>query len=155
MKLVISDDRSGLKAARQAVLGSVPWQRCRFHLPQNAQAYAPRKDMQSEAAADIRDIFNAPDRSRAEEYLKKAVEKYQKTASKLAFWMENNIPEGLTIFSFTAAHRRKSKFASAIMSSGSGETILMTHAKCVEKICFTCLAIGRSTALKTVINGYP
>ncbi|GAP13824.1 transposase [Longilinea arvoryzae] len=34
------------------------------------------------------------------------ITKYQKTASKLADWMENNIPEGLTIFSFPAAHQR-------------------------------------------------
>lgn len=106
VKLVISDDHSGLKAARQAVLGGIPWQRCQFHLQQNAQAYVPRKDMQSEVAGDIRDIFNAPNRSKAEEYLKTAVGKYQKTASKLANWMENNIPEGLTVFSFPAAHRR-------------------------------------------------
>lgn len=106
VKLVISDDHSGLKAVRQAVLGGVPWQRCQFHLQQNAQAYVPRKDMLAEVAAVIRDIFNAPDRARAEEYLRKAVDKYQKTSSKLAQWMENNIPEGLTVFSFPAAHRR-------------------------------------------------
>ena len=106
VKLVISDDHSGLKAARQAALGGVPWQRCQFHLQQNAQAYMPCKDMQSEVASDIRDIFNAPDRSRAEDYLKKAVEKYQKTALMLALWMESNIPEVLTAFSFPAAHRR-------------------------------------------------
>jgi len=62
--------------------------------------------MQAEVAADIRDTFNAPDRERAEEYLRKAVDKYQKTASKLAQWMETNILEGLTVFSFPAAHRR-------------------------------------------------
>lgn len=106
VKLVISDDHSGLKAARQAVLGGIPWQRCQFHLQQNAQAYVPRKDMQSEVAGDIRDIFNAPNRSKAEEYLREAITKYQKTASKLANWMESNIPEGLTIFSFPAAHQR-------------------------------------------------
>ena len=106
VKLVISDDHSGLKAARQAVLGGIPWQRCQFHLQQNAQAYVPRKDMQAEVAADIRNIFNAPNRSKAEEFLREAITKYQKTASKLADWMENNIPEGLTIFSFPAAHQR-------------------------------------------------
>lgn len=106
VKLVISDDHSGLKAARQAVLGGIPWQRCQFHLQQNAQAYVPRKDMQAEVAADIRNIFNAPDLSRAQEYLREAITKYQKTASKLADWMENNLPEGLTVFSFPAAHRR-------------------------------------------------
>lgn len=106
VKLVISDDHSGLKAARQAVLGGIPWQRCQFHLQQNAQAYVPRKDMQAEVAADIRNIFNAPNRSKAEEFLREAITKYQKTASKLADWMENNIPEGLTIFSFPEAHQR-------------------------------------------------
>jgi len=106
MKLITSDDHSGLKAARQAVFGGIPWQRCQFHLQQNAQSYVPRKDMQKEVAEDIRAVFTAPDRQMAEEYLKKAVEKYQKTASKLADWMERSIPEGLTIFSFPAAHRR-------------------------------------------------
>jgi putative transposase len=106
MKLIVSDDHSGLKAARQAVFGGIPWQRCQFHLQQNAQAYVPRKDMQAEVAEDIRIIFNAPDRQRAELYLKNAVEKYQKTASKLANWLESAIPEGLTVFSFPTAHRR-------------------------------------------------
>lgn len=36
LELVISDAHSGLKAARQAVFPSVPWQRCQFHLQQNA-----------------------------------------------------------------------------------------------------------------------
>jgi putative transposase len=107
VKLIISDDHSGLKAARQAVFGGLPWQRCQFHLQQNAQAYVPRKDMQKEVAEDIRTIFTAPDRARAEEYLKSAIAKYQKTASKLAAWLEHNIPEGLTVFSFPAAHRRQ------------------------------------------------
>jgi transposase-like protein len=32
IKLTVSDDHAGLKAARQAVLAGVPWQRCQFHL---------------------------------------------------------------------------------------------------------------------------
>jgi len=43
--LIISDAHSGLWAARQAVFGGIPWQRCQFHLQQNAQAYVTRKDM--------------------------------------------------------------------------------------------------------------
>lgn len=107
VKLIISDDHAGLKAARKAVFGGIPWQRCQFHLQQNAQAYVPRKDMQEEVANDIRTIFNAPDRYKAESYLKDAIEKYQTSASKLASWMEENIPEGLTVFSFPPAHRRQ------------------------------------------------
>jgi putative transposase len=105
VQLITSDAHEGLKAARLAVFGGVPWQRCQFHLQQNAQAYVPRKYMQAEVAMDIRAIFNAPDRTTAEAYLAKTVEKYQRTASRLAEWMAVNIPEGLTIFSFPSAHR--------------------------------------------------
>jgi putative transposase len=105
IQLITSDDHAGLRAARQAVFGGIPWQRCQFHLQQNAQAYVPHKDMQAEVAEDIRTIFNAPDRATAETYLIKTVEKYQKTASRLAEWMTANIPEGLTVFCFPTPHR--------------------------------------------------
>lgn len=106
VQLIISDDHAGLKAARRAVFGGVPWQRCQFHLQQNASAYVPRKELLPEVAADIRTIFNAPNRTTAEAYLQKAIEKYAKSAAKLADWLEANIPEGLTGFDFPAAHRR-------------------------------------------------
>jgi putative transposase len=107
VQLIISDDHAGLKAARLAVFGSIPWQRCQFHLQQNAQAYVPRKEMQAEVAEDIRTIFQAPDRATAEVYLAKAVQKYEKSASRLSKWMADNIPEGLTVFAFPVAHRRR------------------------------------------------
>ena len=106
IRMIISDDHAGLKAARLAVFGSIPWQRCQFHLQQNAQAYVPRKEMLAEVAEDIRTIFQAPDRATADAYLAKAVQKYEKSASRLAEWMANNIPEGLTVFAFPVAHRK-------------------------------------------------
>lgn len=63
--------------------------------------------MLKEVAADIRTVFNAPDRVTAEAYLAKLVQKYEPTASRLAAWLEKNLPEGLTVFDFPAAHRRK------------------------------------------------
>jgi putative transposase len=106
LQLITSDDHQGLMAARLAVFGGVPWQRCQFHLQQNASAYVPRQAMLSEVAADIRAIFNALDRESAEAFLKKAIQKYARSASKLALWLEENIPEGLTVFAFPASHRR-------------------------------------------------
>lgn len=114
IQLITSDDHAGLKAARIAVFGGISWQRCQFHLQQNASAYVPRKEMRAEVANDIRTIFNAPDRPMAEVYLKKAVEKYAKSASRLANWMENNIPEGLTVFAFPAQHQRKLRTSNPI-----------------------------------------
>jgi transposase-like protein len=63
--------------------------------------------MLAEVAADIRKVFNAPDRPTAEAYLKQIVQKYEKSASRLADWMEHNLPEGLTVFAFPEAQRRK------------------------------------------------
>lgn len=107
VELVISDAHRGLQAAKQAVFGGAPWQRCQFHLQQNAQAYVPRQTMKQEVAATIRDIFNASQRSTAEFLLQKAVEKYAESAPKLADWLEANIPQGLTVFSFRESHRRR------------------------------------------------
>ena len=106
VQLITSDDHAGLRAARLAVFGGIPWQRCQFHLQQNAQAYVPRKDMLTEVASDIRTIFDAPDRVTAEAYLTKAVQKYSKSASRLSEWLANNLPEGLTVFTFPASFRR-------------------------------------------------
>jgi len=105
--LIISDAHVGLQAARKAVFSGIPWQRCQFHLQQNASQYVPRQSMKREVAADIRAIFNAPDRVQAEVQLRKTVEKYAHSASKLANWLEGNISEGLTVFSFPEDHWRR------------------------------------------------
>ena len=106
VQLVISDNHTGLGAARRAVLGSIPWQRCQFHLQQNAGAYVPKQGMRYEVAADIRSMFNAPDRSTAEKYLQAAIRKYAKSAPRLSAWLEENLAEGFTVFNFPIEHRR-------------------------------------------------
>ncbi len=107
IQLITSDDHAGLRAARRSVFGSIPWQRCQFHLQQNAQAYVPRKDLQAEVAADIRTVFEAPDRATAETCLAKTVEKYSKSASRLSAWLAANLPESLTVLAFPAALRKQ------------------------------------------------
>ncbi len=107
VQLIISDDHAGMEAARKAIFTGIPWQRCQFHLQQNAGQYVPKKDMRREVAEDIRTIFNAPDRETAEIYLKKAIEKYSVIAPKLADWMEVNVPEGFTVFAFPKEYQRR------------------------------------------------
>jgi putative transposase len=105
VKLIVSDDHAGLKAARRATLPSVPWQRCQFHLQQNAQAYVTRLDQRKPVAQRIRAIFNAPDRAEAERLLKQAIEAWSADAPKLAQWAEDNLPEGFTVFELPLAQR--------------------------------------------------
>jgi transposase-like protein len=106
VRLITSDAHEGVAAARRAVFGGVPWQRCQFHLQQNAQAYVPKVDQRAEVAADIRAIFNAPDKPEAVALLERTVRKYEQAAPKLARWLEENIPEGLTAFGLPASQRR-------------------------------------------------
>ena len=107
VKLIVSDDHAGLKAAREARFAGVLWQRCQFHLLQNAMHYVPKLDMREEAAADIRTILDAPDRNEANRRKEQVVQKYQKTAPKLAAWLDENADESLSVFDFPAAHRKR------------------------------------------------
>lgn len=107
LELIISDAHSGLKAARQAVFPSVPWQRCQFHLQQNAQSYVPKQSLKKAVANDIRSIFTAPNVNEAQRLLQLTIEKYKIRAPRLSEWMEANIAEGFTIFSFPQEHWKK------------------------------------------------
>ena len=113
-KLITSDDHAGLRAARRAVFPNLPWQRCQFHLQQNAQAYVPQVSMRPQVARDLRSIFNTTDGGEANERLAKLVEKYQRPAPKLAEWMEANVPEGLAVFALPEPHRRRLRTTNAL-----------------------------------------
>jgi len=104
VELITSDAHAGLKAAKQAVFPSIPWQRCQFHLQQNAQSYVPKISMKEDVAFDIRSIFNAPNLDEAKRLLNINAKKYEQTAPKLSAWMAGNIPEGLTVFNFSREH---------------------------------------------------
>jgi putative transposase len=105
VKLIVSDDHAGLKAARRATLPSVPWQRCQFHLQQNAQAYVTRLDQRKPVALRIRSIFNAPDKAEAERLLRQALDAWKTETPKLAQWAEENLPEGFAVFELPHAQR--------------------------------------------------
>ena len=113
-QFIVSDAHPGMAAARQAVFPAVPWQRCQFHLQQNAQAYVPRLDMRTEVAESIRSIFTAPDLASAQARLKERATFYAKSAPKLAAWMEENIPQGFAVYALPAAHQRRMRTSNAI-----------------------------------------
>ena len=107
VRMVTSDDHAGIKAALAATFSGVAWQRCQFHLQQNAGAYVPRIDQRKAVARDVRAIFDAPDEVEAKRLLSKAATTWRKPAPRLASWMEDNLPEGFTVFSLPPGHRRR------------------------------------------------
>ena len=113
-KSITSDAHEGLRAALGTIFPASPWQRCQFHLQQNAQDYVPKVTMREEVAADIRDIFNAPGSEEAKLLLDKTIIKYQKSAPELSTWMENALPEGFTIFELPKAVRKRLRTSNMI-----------------------------------------
>lgn len=107
IEMVTSDAHEGLKAARKAVFPTVKWQRCQFHLQQNAGHHVKNKEKRKEVAEDIRTIFNSPNRAEADRFLKLAIKKYDPKYPHLSEWMEENIPESLTVFDLPKKHQKK------------------------------------------------
>lgn len=114
VRLFVSDSHAGLKAARAAVYPSVPWQRCQFHLQQNAGAYVPRQDMRKAVAEGLRNVFNAPDVDEAKRLLDRLLGTWETTAPKLAAWAAEAVPEAFAVFALPASHRRRLRTSNAL-----------------------------------------
>ena len=107
VELVVSDDHAGLRVARRAVLGGACWQRCQFHLAQNAIHHAPNAAIRKRIGAELRAVWNADTLPKAETALGELAASYRDTAPKLARWLEENVPEGLSVFVLPEHHRRR------------------------------------------------
>ena len=107
VQYIVSDDHAGLRAARRAVFGGATWQRCQFHLAQNAIHHAPNLAVRKRIGAELREIWNAASLAKAETSLAELVTEYRDTAPKLAAWLEENVPEGFTFFTLPKHHRRR------------------------------------------------
>jgi putative transposase len=107
VEFIVSDDHAGLRAARRAVLGGATWQRCQFHLAQNAIHHAPNAEIRKRIGKQLRSVWNADELPKAETALAELVASYRDTAPKLADWLEANVLEGLAVFTLPEHHRRR------------------------------------------------
>ena len=117
VEFVTSDDHAGLGAARKAVLPGARWQRCQFHLAQNAVQHAPSLAVKATIGRELRAVWNAPSLEAAEAELKRLVAGYRQTAAKLAAWLENAVPEGLAVFKLPSLHQRRMRTSNPIERS--------------------------------------
>ncbi|WP_217482684.1 transposase [Sulfitobacter maritimus] len=81
--------------------------RLSIHLAQNAIHHAPNLAGRKRIGAELREIWNAAPLVKAETSLAELVTEYRDTAPKLAAWLEENVPEGLTVFTLPKNHRRR------------------------------------------------
>ena len=114
---VVSDDHAGLRAARRAVLGGATWQRCQFHLARNAIHHAPNAEIRKRIGRQMKAIWAADDLAKAETVLADLVVGYRDSATKLADWLEENVPEGLAVFTLPEHHRKRLRTSNPIERS--------------------------------------
>jgi transposase-like protein len=86
VRLVISDDHEGLKAAIARVL-SCPWQRCTVHFVRD-MLYHCRRDHRGLVAAALREVFNADNQQQARERVTHVIARLEQVAPKVCRLLE-------------------------------------------------------------------
>ena len=86
---------------------------------QNAIHHAPTLAIRKAIGRQLRAVWNASDLVAAEAELTRIVQGYADTAPKLAEWLENAIPEGLTVFSLPENHWRRMRTATPPLGGAS------------------------------------
>jgi transposase-like protein len=106
VRLVVSDDHEGIKAAVAAELPGAGWQRCVVHFERNVLSHVPASEM-SEVADDLKAIFKVrrgkTARALAEEFVKLFGKRFPKAVSVF----EAGIGDALTYLSFPGSHHAK------------------------------------------------
>ena len=108
VRLVVSDDHPGLKAAVREVLTEAWWQRCYVHFLRNALDYLPRK-ADDDCLQELRWMYERRDREEARRDLKGWLEKWAAKYPKLCEWVETNIEETWTYYRLPLAHHKHLK----------------------------------------------
>ena len=100
VKLVISDDHKGLKAAATRILGAT-WQRCRVHFARNLLAHAGRQGRRVVSA------FAQEDADSAKVQWRQVADQLRPKVPKLAVLMDEAEHDVLAYMSFPREHRQK------------------------------------------------
>jgi putative transposase len=103
VRLVVSDDHEGIKAAAAGELPGVEWQRCVVHFERNVLSHVPASEM-NEVAEDIKAVFKVRRQKTARALAEEFVELYRKRFPKAVALFEAGIEDALTYLSFPGSH---------------------------------------------------
>jgi putative transposase len=104
VRMVVSDDHKGIKAAIARYFQGVQWQRCQRHFMTNARDLVAKKERKA-LTRDLHSIFDAPSLSHARVRLKEVLDQWRSGHEELADWIEENIEETMGYFHFPPAFR--------------------------------------------------
>ena len=103
VRLVVSDDHEGIKAAVAGELPGVQWQRCVVHFERNVLSHVPASEM-NEVAEDLKAIFKVRRQMTARALAEEFVELYEKRFPKAVAIFEAGIADALSYLSFPGSH---------------------------------------------------
>jgi putative transposase len=106
VRLVVSDDHEGIKAAVFSELPGVGWQRCVVHFERNVLSHVPTTSM-AEVAQDIKAIFKVRRQKTARALAEEFVELYGKRFPKAVSVFEAGIEDALTYLSYPGSHHAR------------------------------------------------
>jgi len=105
VRLAVSDDHDGLKAAIARVL-SCPWQRCTVHFVRNMHQHC-RPSQRSLVSAALREVFNADSGAQARERVSELAERLAPVVPKVCALLEQAEEDLLAFYAFPPAHWSK------------------------------------------------
>ena len=106
VRLAVSDDHEGIKAAIFGELPGARWQRCAVHFERNFLSHVPATSM-AEVAQDLSAIFKARRVKTAKALAEEFMELYGKRFPKAVSVFEAGIEDALTYLSFPGSHHAK------------------------------------------------
>jgi transposase-like protein len=106
VRLVVSDDHEGIKAAVWGELSGVDWQRCIVHFERNVLSHVPASSM-TEIAEDLKAIFKVRREKTAHILLEEFVELYGGRFPKAVSIFEAGISDALTYLSYPGGHHAR------------------------------------------------
>ena len=106
VRLVVSDDHEGIKAAVAAEMPGVEWQRCAVRFERNVLSHVPAGEM-SEVAEDLKAIFKVRREKTARALAEQFVGLYGKRLPKAVSVFEAGIEDTLTYLRYPGSHHAR------------------------------------------------
>lgn len=144
--LVITDDHEGLKQAVRETLPQAVWQRCYVHFLRNAVDHLPRK-RDDDCLRELRWIYDRRDLKEARQDLAAWLAKWQEKYPKLCDWVEENIEETFTFYSFPVQHHKHLK-STNMLERLMEEIKRRTHVVRIFPNTDSCLRLIRALAVE-------
>lgn len=105
VKLVVSDDHEGIKAAVFGELPGAEWQRCTVHFERNILSHVPTSSM-GEVAENLKAIFKVRREKTARALAEEFVDLYGGRFPKAISVFEAGIADALTYLTYPGSHQQ-------------------------------------------------